>query len=282
CGKQALTMAMGLGCNAAGITGCRIIDSPRERAVAILTNNFMPCNGRFPTLIALSAAFFTVGGLTGDGVSALAVTAMILLGAVLTFLSSTLLSKTLLKGEPASFALELPPYRRPQIGKVLVRSLLDRTVFVLGRAVTAAAPAGLIIWLMGNVTLGDSTVLGSCAEFLDPIGRIFGMDGAILLAFILGFPANEIVIPIMLMVYTGAAAPVDYEGTAALAGLLRDNGWTAATALCVMVFMLCHFPCATACMTVKKETDSWKMTLAAAVIPTVTGLVLCGIIAMMT
>lgn len=278
CGKQALTMAMGLGCNAAGITGCRIIDSPRERSIAILTNNFMPCNGRFPTLIALSAAFFTVGGLTGDGVSALMVTAMILLGALLTFLFSAVLSKTWLKGESASFALELPPYRRPQIGKVLVRSLLDRTVFVLGRAVTAAAPAGLIIWLMGNVQIGGASILRICADFLEPVGRVFGMDGAILLAFVLGFPANEIVIPIMLMIYTGAGAPVDYEGVSALAEMLRANGWTTVTALCTMIFMLCHFPCATACMTVKKETGSVKQTLAAIVIPTLAGLVICGII----
>lgn len=278
CGKQALTMAMGLGCNAAGVTGCRIIDSPRERSIAVLTNNFMPCNGRFPTLIALSAAFFTFGSMTGDGASAVMVTAMILLGAVLTFAASAFLSKTILRGEKTSFALELPPYRTPQIGKVLVRSLLDRTVFVLGRAVTAAAPAGLVIWLMGNVRIGDVTVLQHCADFLDPAGHILGMDGAILLAFILGFPANEIVIPIMLMTYTGASSPVDYEGVPMLAQMLRDNGWTWVTALCTMVFMLCHFPCATTIMTVKKETGSWRQTLLAAALPTVTGVILCGII----
>lgn len=278
CGKQALTMAMGLGCNAAGITGCRIIDSPRERSIAVLTNNFMPCNGRFPIIIALSAAFFTFGGLTGDTASAVMVTAMILLGAFMTFACSSLLSKTILRGEKTSFALELPPYRRPQIGKVLVRSLLDRTVFVLGRAVTAAAPAGLIIWLMGNISAGDDTLLQRCADFLDPAGRFLGMDGAILLAFILGFPANEIVIPIMLMVYTKAAAPVDYEGVSMLGELLCDNGWTWVTALCTMIFMLCHFPCATACMTVKKETGSWRQTLLAAVIPTAAGIILCGLI----
>lgn len=269
---------MGLGCNAAGVTGCRIIDSPRERSIAVLTNNFMPCNGRFPTLIALSAAFFTFGSMTGDGASAVMVTAMILLGAVLTFAASALLSKTILRGEKTSFALELPPYRTPQIGKVLVRSLLDRTVFVLGRAVTAAAPAGLVIWLMGNVRIGDVTVLQHCADFLDPAGHILGMDGAILLAFILGFPANEIVIPIMLMTYTGASSPVDYEGVPMLAQMLRDNGWTWVTALCTMVFMLCHFPCATTIMTVKKETGSWRQTLLAAALPTVTGVILCGII----
>ncbi len=206
------------------------------------------------------------------------VTAMILLGALLTFLFSAILSKTWLKGESASFALELPPYRRPQIGKVLVRSLLDRTVFVLGRAVTAAAPAGLIIWLMGNVQIGGVSILRICADFLEPAGRVFGMDGAILLAFVLGFPANEIVIPIMLMIYTGAGAPVDYEGVSALAELLKSNGWTTVTALCTMIFMLCHFPCATACMTVKKETGSVKQMFAAIIIPTLAGLVICGII----
>lgn len=278
CGKQALTMSMGLGCNAAGITGCRIIDSPRERLIAILTNNFMPCNGRFPTLIVLSAAFFTAGAFGAGAVSALALTGMIVLGAVLTFLTSDLLSRTVLKGTATSFTLELPPYRRPQIGKVLVRSLCDRTIFVLGRAVTVAAPAGMIIWLLANISPGGVSLLARCAEFLDPIGAFFGMDGAILLAFILGFPANEIVLPIMLMIYMGQGTLVEYGDAAALGSILRDNGWTWVTALCTMIFMLCHFPCSTSCITVKKETGSLKWTLVSMALPTAAGLIICGLI----
>ncbi len=272
-GKQALTMAMGLGCNAAGITGCRIIDSPRERLIAILTNNFMPCNGRFPTLIVLSSIFLSAG--MGGALSAIPVTALIVLGAVLTLICSRLLSSTVLKGESSSFALELPSYRAPQIGKVLIRSLCDRTVFVLGRAVTVAAPAGLVIWLMGNVFIGDSTILTHCSRFLEPVGQLFGMDGAIILAFILGAPANEIVLPILLMIYTGSGSPAEYENAVSLSMILGENGWTWVTALCTMIFMLCHFPCTTACLTVKKETGSWKYTLLAMALPTVAGLILC-------
>ncbi|MGN0667219.1 MAG: ferrous iron transport protein B [Huintestinicola sp.] len=280
CGKQALTMAMGLGCNAAGITGCRIIDSPRERMIAVLTNNFMPCNGRFPTLIALISIFLAASAGAASGlISALALTGIIILGAALTFAVSRLLSETLLKGIPSSFALELPPYRKPQIGKVLVRSLFDRTIFVLGRAVTTAAPAGLIIWLLANIQTADGcSVLTAAAQLLDPAARIFGLDGVILMAFILGFPANEIVLPIMLMAYTGGVTLEDYGSLSQLSGILTSNGWTVTTALCTMVFMLCHFPCATSLLTVRKETGSLKWTAAAAVIPTLTGLLLCGII----
>ncbi len=277
CGKQALTMAMGLGCNAAGITGCRIIDSPKERLIAVLTNNFMPCNGRFPTLITVITIFFAAGSASGV-VSAAMLTGVIVLGAALTFLWSRLLSSTLLKGMTTSFALELPPYRRPQIGKVLVRSLLDRTIFVLGRAVTVAAPAGLIIWLLANISAGGTSLLSICADALDPIGHFFGMDGAIILAFILGFPANEIVLPIMLMIYMNSTSLAETESTAVLGEILRDNGWTWITALCTMIFMLCHFPCSTSCLTVKKETGSWKWVLASMAIPTVTGLAICAVI----
>ncbi|MBP1546407.1 MAG: ferrous iron transport protein B [Oscillospiraceae bacterium] len=266
-GKQSLTMAMGLGCNAAGITGCRIIDSPRERLIAILTNVFMPCNGRFPALIAL-IGFFAASSFQGT----LILTAVIVLGAMLTFFISGLLSKTILKGESSSFALELPPYRRPQIGKVLVRSLFDRTIFVLGRAVTIAAPSGLVIWLMGNITVGGESILTHCSAFLDPFGQLFGMDGAIILGFILGFPANEIVLPLIMMIYSGGGILTDGGGAAEL---FAAQGWTAATAVCVIIFMLCHFPCATACLTVKKETGSWRHTLLAMALPTVTGLILC-------
>lgn len=226
----------------------------------------------------LSAAFFTAGAFGAGAVSALALTGMIVLGAVLTFLTSNLLSRTVLKGTATSFTLELPPYRRPQIGKVLVRSLCDRTIFVLGRAVTVAAPAGMIIWLLANISPGGVSLLARCAEFLDPIGEFFGMDGAILLAFILGFPANEIVLPIMLMIYMGQGTLVEYGDAAALGSILRDNGWTWVTALCTMIFMLCHFPCSTSCITVKKETGSLKWTLVSMALPTAAGLIICGLI----
>lgn len=281
CGKQALTMAMGFGCNAAGVTGCRIIDSPRERLIAILTNNFVPCNGRMPTLIAVITMFMTAG-LSGWGQSFAAVailTAVIIFGVMLTFLISRILSATLLKGEPSSFTLELPPYRRPQIGKVIVRSVFDRTIFVLGRAVAVAAPAGLLIWLLGTVTVGGSTLLAICADFLDPFARFIGLDGVILMAFILGFPANEIVVPIMLMAYLSSGKIVEYESLASLKQLLADNGWTLTTAVCMVIFMLCHFPCSTTCLTIKKETGSLKWTAAAALLPTAVGIILCAVTA---
>ncbi|MCM1523780.1 MAG: ferrous iron transport protein B [Ruminococcus sp.] len=278
CGKQALTMAMGLGCNAAGITGCRIIDSRRERLIAILTNNFMPCNGRFPTLIAMITVFFSASGAVSGITGALMLTGTIFLGAALTFAASRILSATLLKGEATSFALELPPYRRPQIGKVLVRSLFDRTVFVLGRAVTAAAPAGLILWLAARIRVGDMNILSYCAELLDPAGRFFGLDGVILIAFIMGFPANEIVLPIMMMIYMDSSVLTETGDLAAMGEIFRANGWTGVTALCTMVFALCHFPCATSCLTVKKETGSWKWTAVSMLLPTAAGLFICMVI----
>ncbi len=280
CGKQALTMCMGFGCNAAGVTGCRIIDSPRERLIAILTNNFVPCNGRFPTLIALITLFFvgTSGGLGESVLSALFLTGIILLGILMTFWVSRLLSATVLKGQPSSFTLELPPYRRPQIGQVLVRSVLDRTLFVLGRAVTVAAPAGLVIWLMANLTINGQTLLAICAGFLDPFGRLLGMDGVILLAFILGFPANEIVIPIVIMAYMAQGQIMELE-LPALGQLFRENGWTWVTALCTILFSLMHWPCSTTCLTIHKESGSWKWTALAAVIPTACGVVVCFAVA---
>lgn len=281
CGKQALTMMMGFGCNAAGVTGCRIIDSPRERLIAILTNSFVPCNGRFPTLIAIITMFLTAGaaGLGKSFLSVLILTGVIILGVVLTLVMSKLLSSTVLKGVPSSFALELPPYRMPQIGKVIVRSIFDRTIFVLGRAVSVAAPAGLLIWLLGNIQIADGTLLTVCAEFLDPFARFIGLDGVILLAFILGFPANEIVVPIMLMMYLSAGKIVEYDDLVSLKNILIDNGWNITTAVCMMIFMLCHFPCSTTCMTIKKETGSIKWTLAAFALPTVTGILLCALTA---
>ncbi|MCM1023025.1 MAG: ferrous iron transport protein B [Prevotella sp.] len=281
CGKQALTMAMGFGCNAAGVTGCRIIDSPRERLIAILTNSFVPCNGRFPTLIAIITMFMTAGasGLAGSIASVSILTAAVILGVFMTLLMSQLLSATALKGVPSSFALELPPYRRPQIGKVIVRSIFDRTVFVLGRAAAVAAPAGLIIWLLGAVKVGDAALLTVCADFLDPFARFIGLDGVILLAFILGFPANEIVVPIMLMAYLSTGKIVDYDSLGQLRELLAANGWTLTTAVCSVIFMLFHFPCSTTCLTVKKETGSLKWTAAAFLLPTAVGIILCAVTA---
>ena len=281
CGKQALTMCMGFGCNAAGIVGCRIIDSPRERLIAILTNNFVPCNGRFPTLITIITMFFIgVGGGMFDSVlSALLLTLVILLGIFMTFAVSKLLSKTILKGMPSSFTLELPPYRKPQIGRVIVRSIFDRTLFVLGRAAAVAAPAGLIIWLMANITVGDISLLNHCAGFLDPFARLIGLDGVILMAFILGFPANEIVVPIAIMAYLSQGTISDMENLASLKQLLVDNGWTWVTAVCTMLFSLMHWPCSTTLLTIKKETGSWRWTALALLIPTAAGILLCFLVA---
>ena len=277
CGKQALTMCMGFGCNAAGVVGCRIIDSPRERLIAVLTNSLVPCNGRFPLLITLSTVFFA-GAATGvlqSAGSALLLTGFILLGVSMTFLASRLLSATVLKGLPSSFTLELPPYRRPQLGRILLRSLLDRTLFVLGRAALVAAPAGIIIWLAANITVSGSSLLTLCAGFLDPFARLMGLDGVILIAFILGIPANEIVLPIVLMAYLSAGSLVETGNLTSMHAILTANGWTPVTALCTMLFSLLHWPCATTLMTIKKETGSLKWTLASFLLPTLFGCVIC-------
>ena len=275
-GRQSLTMCMGFGCNACGVMGCRIIDSPRERLIAILTNSFVPCNGRFPTLIALLTMFFvTGGGLAGSLLSAALLLGAIVLAVGMTLAASKLLSRTVLRGTPSAFSLELPPYRMPQVGKVLLRSILDRTVFVLGRAVSVAAPAGLLIWLLGNITVDGAPLLAACAAFLDPLGSLMGLDGMILLAFLLGFPANEIVIPVLLMGYLSTGALTDYAGLAELKSLLLLNGWTAETALCATIFMLFHFPCGTTTVTIYRETGSVKWTALAVLLPTLAGAVLC-------
>ncbi len=281
CGKQALTTAMGFGCNAAGVTGCRIIDSPRERLIAVLTNNFTPCNGRLPILLTLIALFFTgLGGGPGTGLlSALLLAGVILLGLGAGLGASKLLSLTLLRGEPSSFTLELPPYRRPQFGRVLVRSVLDRTLFVLGRAAAVAAPAGLIIWLLANVPMGEGSLLTACAGALDPFARLFGLDGVILLAFLLGFPANELVIPLMLMGYLAQGALTEAADLPALGALLVQNGWTWVTALCVLVFTVMHWPCSTTLLTLYRETKSLRWTALAAALPTLFGFGLCFLIA---
>ena len=221
-------MCMGFGCNAAGVVGCRIIDSPRERLIAILTNSFVPCNGRFPALISVITMFFVAGrsGLLGSVISAVGLTGAILVGITATLLISKLLSKTILKGLPSSFALELPPYRKPQIGKVIVRSIFDRTIFVLGRAAAVAAPAGLLIWLLANLHIGGESILHLCTGFLDPFAKLMGLDGAILMAFILGFPANEIVIPIVIMCYLSSGTITEFASLLQLKELLISNGWT--------------------------------------------------------
>lgn len=278
CGKQALTMAMGFGCNAAGVTGCRIIDSPRERLIAILTNSFVPCNGRLPALVTLITLFFTGASSAGPISSlrpALILTFFILTGVAATFFVSRLLSATVLKGMPSSFTLELPPYRRPQIGRVIWRSILDRTLFILGRAAAVAAPAGLVIWILANVSIGDISLLARFSGYLDPIGRLMGMDGVILMAFILGLPANEIVIPIIIMAYTSQGTLIEPGNLSDLHMLLISQGWTWVTALCTMVFFLFHWPCSTTLMTIKKETGSLKWTCLAVLLPTACGVILC-------
>lgn len=280
CGKQALTMTMGFGCNAAGVVGCRIIDSPRERLLAILTNSFVPCNGRFPTLIALLMMFF-VGGAVGRKAgfeAAVMLTGLILLAIGATLAVTRLLSDTVLKGEASAFALELPSYRRPKIVSTLVRSLLDRTIFVLGRAVLSAAPAGLLIWLLANVSAGDVTLLARLSTFLDPFAQVLGLDGVILLSFILGLPANEIVVPIMMMCYLSSGTLTEVAGLADMKALLVSNGWTELTAVCSLVFMLFHWPCATTLLTVRRETDSLRWTVLAAILPTALGMSLCALI----
>ena len=276
-GKQMITMCMGFGCNSCGVTGCRIIDSPRERLIAILTNNFVPCNGRFPFLITIATIFIagTMGGIGASIVSTIAVIFVIILGIIMTLVISKILSKTILKGMPSSFVLELPPYRKPQFFKVLVRSIFDRTIFILGRAIAVAAPAGLVIWLFANIGIQGESLLTIIANFLDPLANLMGLDGYILTAFILGIPANEIVLPIILMCYMQGTSLVNMEDTFVIGEILRQNGWTILTAINVMLFTLFHFPCATTLLTIKKETGSWKWSAISFLIPTVCGIVLC-------
>jgi ferrous iron transport protein B len=274
-GKQCLTMCMGFGCNAAGVISCRIIDSPRERLIAILTNTFSICNGRFPTLIALSTIF--MGTLVSQAYSSvlatLAVVAIIMTGIATTLLVSSLLSRTLLRGIPSFFVLELPPFRRPQLGQILIRSLLDRTLFVLWRAVVIAAPAGALTWILANSFLGETTVFALIVGWLNPLGQLMGMDGVILIAFLLGLPANEIVLPILIMGYISAGSMLELDSLNALRILLLDHGWTWITALCVMLFSLLHFPCGTTLYTIFKETRSARWTLLSALLPLLLGIV---------
>ena len=262
-------MCMGFGCNSCGVTGCRIIDSPRERLIAILTNNLVPCNGRFPFLITIASIFIagTIGGIGASILSTLSVILVIILGIIMTLIISKILSKTILKGMPSSFVLELPPYRKPQFLKVLIRSIFDRTIFILGRAIAVAMPAGLVIWLFANIGVQGQSLLTIIANFLEPLANLMGLDGYILTAFILGIPANEIVLPITLMCYMQGTSLVNMEDTFAIGEILRQNGWTILTAINVMLFTVFHFPCATTLLTIKKETGSWKWTFISFLIP---------------
>ena len=272
---------MGFGCNASGVVGCRIIDSPRERLIAMITNSFVPCNGRFPMIISLITMYFvgTAAGFGNSVISAFILTLVILLGIGMTFISSKLLSETVLKGVPSSFTLELPPYRKPQILKVIVRSVCDRVVFVLARAVISAIPAGLIIWIMANISVGDTNILLLCADFLEPFAHFIGLDGVILMAFILGMPANEIVVPIIIMAYTATGNLTEISDINELKMLFEANGWNCVTAVCTILFSLFHWPCTTTLLTIKKESGSLKWTFAAFALPAVTGVVLCGLTA---
>ncbi len=277
CGKQALTMCMGFGCNAAGVVGCRIIDSPRERLLAILTNSLAPCNGRFPTFILVLTVFFA-GSAAGAGETlrvSLMLTVLVLLGVLMTFAATRLLSATLLRGTPSSFTLELPPYRPPQVGKILVRSVFDRTLFVLGRAAAVAAPAGALLFVLANVHVGEISLLSHAAAFLDPVGRVMGLDGSILLGFLLGFPANEIVLPIVLMVYLAQGSMPAIGGIGEIGSVLSANGWTGVTAICFLLFSLMHWPCSTTVWTVKKETGSWRWAAVSILLPTLFGILAC-------
>lgn len=280
-GKQALTMCMGFGCNAAGVIGCRIIDSPRERLIAIITNFFVPCNGRFPILIAVTSIFIAgaANGFLQSIIATLTITAVIVLGVLMTLISSKILSKTILKGVPSSFSLELPPYRKPQVGRIIVRSIFDRTIFVLGRAVLVAAPAGLLIWFMANYYINGVSLLEHGAALLQPFAYALGMDGYILMAFLLGLPANEIVMPIIIMSYMSAGSMLELESLETLRNLLVANGWTWLTAINVMLFCLMHFPCGTTLLTIKKETRSWKWTAVSFAVPTIAGILITFIIA---
>lgn len=279
CGKQALTMLMGLGCNAAAIVGCRIIDSPRERLIAILTNAFVPCNGRFPALIAVISMFFTYSAFASGALAgAVMLTALLIVSVAATLLCGRLLSRTLLKGEQSSFTLELPPFRMPRVGRLIVRSVVDRTLFVLGRAAAVAAPAGLLLYALSNISIGGQSILAAAVDFLDPFARVLGLDGAILIAFMLGFPANEIVLPIAIMAYTASGSLEELPALCDMRALLIANGWSIKTAVCFVLFSVMHWPCSTTLLTIKKETGSLKWTILAFLLPTLFGLAACFIV----
>ncbi len=285
CGKQALTMCMGVGCNAAGVTGCRIIDSPRERMIAILTNSLVPCNGKFSTLLAMCTVFFAAAGQGtwwGNLQATLTLVGLIILSVLVTLAASRVLSHTILKGEASAFILEIPPYRVPNIGQVLIRSLLDRTIFVLGRAVAVAAPAGALLWLVANLKIGLSADSGNwltvIADAFDPIGWWLCVDGAILLALFLSMPANELTLPILLMIYAAEGTLMDYGSLAELGAILSTHGWSMVTAIGFTALFMFHAPCTTTLLTVKKETGQWRWMAIAAAIPCLVGLMICLVI----
>ena len=280
CGKQAYSMCMGFGCNAVGVAGARIIDSRRERLLAILTNCLVPCNGKFPALVSVISMFlvFSLPDNIRSASGSLVLTALVLISVFVTFFVTRILSKTLFKGAPSSFVLELPPYRRPEPWKIFVRSFLDRGVMLVLRATVAAAPCGLLVWCLANMSVGDKTLLLHFAEFLEPLGRLMGLDGTILLAFVLGFPANEIVIPLIIMGYSALGTISDDASLTAIRTLFLENGWTTVTAVNTIVFMMFHWPCATTLLTIRKETSSLKLTALAFIIPTAIGFCLCTLI----
>jgi ferrous iron transport protein B len=290
-GKQALTMAMGYGCNAAGVVATRIIDSPRERLIAIITNNFSLCNGRWPTQILIATLF--IGSLVPPAlagfVSAGAVVAIALLGVLLTFIVSWALSRTVLKGEVSSFSLELPPYRPPRIWQTLYTSLVDRTIFVLWRAIVFAIPAGALIWLVANIHIGDLSIAEQIINFTDPFAFIIGLNGVIILAYIIAIPANEIVIPTILMLTIlsaklsglgeGAGVMFEFDNLEAYQTVFQAGGWTLLTAINLMLFSLVHNPCSTTIYTIYKETKSIKWTAVSTFLPIIMGLAICFIVA---
>lgn len=279
CGKQSLTMCMGFGCNACGVTGARIIDSPRERLLAILTNSFVPCNGRFPTIIAIITMFLAAASNRASVFAGVIIFCIVIfIGVAMTLIVSKFLSKTILKGEQSSFVLELPPYRKPKVGEIIVRSIFDRTLQVLFRAIIIALPAGIIIWLLSNIQINEMSVLNYCTNFLNPFAQFIGLDGVILMAFILGFPANEIVLPIALMLYSSAGVLSDGMDLIQTKEILLMNNWSIKTAICTILFSLMHWPCSTTCLTIYKETKSVKWTMIAIVLPTVCGVIVCGIV----
>lgn len=280
-GKQSLTMAMGFGCNAAAIMSTRIIESPRERMLAILTNNFVPCNGRWPTLILL-ASLFMAAGYTGGFqtlVTSGTVVGMVMFGIVITLTVSWVLSKTALRGVPTHYTLELPPYRRPKIWNTIVRASIDRSLSVLKRAVVVAAPAGILTWVIANLYIGDTSLLMYMVNFFDPFAQQLGLDGYILTAFILGLPANEIVVPILLMAYLSTGALTEVEDMSQLKQIFLDHGWTWLTALNMMLFSLLHYPCGTTLINIYKETKSKKWTFLSFAIPTVIAIIVTFIVA---
>jgi ferrous iron transport protein B len=279
-GKQALCMCSAFGCNACGVTGCRIIENKNQRLNAIVTNNFVPCNGRFPTLIAIITIFMTsmFSSTVKSIYSALILTGFIVISIMISMVWSYVLSKTLLKNNDSELVMEMPKFKKPKILKTIYDSVKNRAVFVLLRALEVALPAGVLIWICANINIGENTILSHIVTFLDPVGKAFGLDGEILIGFILGFPANEIVIPIVLMAYSGSSVMVDYSSIEELGRLLITNGWTIKTAVCMITLVLMHYPCSTTCLTIYKETKSVLWTLFSIIMPTITGLLLCFII----